>query len=211
MASSSRGHRTDYAPSRRTTQSGPSAWIWPTFAADPAVAMTVAPASLAHWTRAAATPPDAQTSTRSPRRDDPQAGSSCVPRGADHALPVAIAGGSSPGCSGISAWPDTDELVAAAPPGSPEDLEGLADVWPQRGALAAAATAASRLPGLRPDRSGIGAASTSVPAKSAPRTTGSSNGHWVPQHLRSRTRRTPPPSLPGSPLLPQALRIVALG
>ena len=49
--------------------SAPSEETWAALASVPTVATTVAPASFAHWTRAPATPPEAEgTRTRSPGR-----------------------------------------------------------------------------------------------------------------------------------------------
>ena len=82
--------------------SAPSEATRSALAAVPAVATTVAPASFAHWTRAPATPPEAEgTSTRSPGRTSASRLTMCHAVLTTH-CPAAMASGSSSGSRGTT-------------------------------------------------------------------------------------------------------------
>lgn len=84
---------------RTITRSAPSPVTGPALAAVPTVATTVAPASLAHWISAPATPPEAAgTSTRSPGRTRASRFIMCHAVLTTH-CPAVMASGSSPGSS----------------------------------------------------------------------------------------------------------------
>ena len=177
-------------------------------AAVPAVATTVAPASFAHWTRAPATPPEADgTSTRSPGRTVASRFTMCQAVLTAH-CPAAMASRSSAGWRGTTTSAGTLTSSPYPPHRVVPKISKAAQRsgrhrahWahrPQLNCWKAVTRSPVRMGPLRSPTP------TTVPANSAPRTIGSSNGHrevparesrseWLTPQACTWTRTSPGP------------------